>query len=172
MKNIKLLCIYSFILFVFGGCSSHLSILVIDSKTGEHIDDLIVYAKPSKMPIKMIETDGRKTKNGVVDFKDIKNTPITIVIPRSEFYFSDTLKISDENNLKTIEIRLDSLQSILFGKVVDKNFKGIENCLITTDPMTDSTTTDLNGNYFLKSKKFIQMQYDIKASHPNYQNSR
>ena len=165
--TIKLIFLYFTILHL-SGCASHLSVAVIDSESGILLDDVTVEATPDGI----VAPQKIPTSAGVAVFKNIKKAPVTIVIPKSESHFSKTLTLERGADLKNVEIKLDSLQTILYGKVLDTLGRGIEGCLVRTEPMTDTLRTDSDGLYTLKSKQFVEMYYDVVATHKDYKMNR
>ncbi len=166
-KTIKFIFLFLSMLYL-SGCASHLSVAVVDSESGVLLDNVTVEATPDGMPT----PQKIPTSAGIASFKNIKKAPVTIVIPKSESHFSKTLTLERGADLKNIEIKLDSLQTILYGKVLDTLGRGIEGCLVRTEPMTDTLRTDADGLYTLKSKQFVEMYYDVVAMHSDYRMNR
>ena len=152
----------------FSGCGAYLSVAVVDSRSGVPLDNVTVEATSEGMP----SAQQVPTISGIATFKSIKKAPVTIVIPKSESYFAKTLELEKGADLKNVEIKLDSLQTILYGKVLDTLGRGIENCLIRTEPMSDTMRTNSDGLYTLKSKQFVEMYYDVIAMHDEYRMNR
>lgn len=150
------------------GCGAYLSVAVIDSESGVLLDNVTVEATPEGMPT----AQKIPTSSGVAAFKNIKRAPVTIVIPKSDSHFPKTLTLEKGTDIKNVEIKLDSLQTILHGKVLDTLGRGIEGCLVKTEPMTDTLRTDSDGLYTLKSKQFVEMYYDVVAMHDDYRMNR
>lgn len=163
--NVTLLCLS---MLYLSGCGAYLSVAVVDSRSGVPIDNVTVEATSQGMPT----AQQVPTISGVAAFKSIKKAPVTIVIPKSESYFAKTLELEKGADLKNVEIKLDSLQTILYGKVLDTLGRGIANCLIRTEPMSDTLRTNSDGLYTLKSKQFVEMYYDVIAMHDDYRMNR
>ena len=167
-RNISNLTYALLTLFLFGGCASYLSVTVIDSDSGVPVENITVEATADGMPT----AQKVQTLAGKAEFKNIKKSPVKIVIPKSDDYFSKTLTLDQGADIKNVEIRLDSLQTILYGKVLDPLGRGIKGCLIRTEPTTDTLRTDIDGLYTLRSKQFVAMYYDVIAMHENYRMNR
>ena len=166
-QNFNMIFLFTVMLY-FTGCGAYLSVTVVDSQSGVPLDNVTVEATPEGMPT----AQQMPTVSGIAEFKTIKKAPVKIVIPKSESHFAKTIDIERGIDLKTVEIKLDSLQTILYGKVLDTLGRGIADCLIRTEPTTDTLRTDSDGLYTLKSKQFVEMYYDVIAMHDEYRMNR
>ena len=115
---------------LLAGCANHLSVIVLDDESSISVEDITVEAMPDdgKSNAQSVQTRA----DGVAEFKEIDRAPVMIVIPGSDDYFPDTTMLKAGNNIKNVEIRLESLTTILYGTVKDDMGIGIPNCMIKT----------------------------------------
>ena len=85
----RYLTLLLFIGLAFLGCSSHLSVNVIDADTGLSINTVSVEVTQEGNLV----THKANTVGGVVSFKKIKRGPVNIFIPESKDYFSKTINL-------------------------------------------------------------------------------
>ena len=161
------ICLGEFI--YFWGCANHLSLMVIDADTKEGLDDVSISVKSDD---RRIPLNSNTSGGGIAEFKDIKKTPIDMTLSKTGEYFP-VKKIISDGSLKGLIIEMERLQTILLGEVLeDSTFLPVEDCVIETDPPTVTETTDGEGRYEIKSKLFLDAQYDVIALHEKYQPGR
>ena len=76
-----------------------------------------------------------------------------------------------KNMKEPFALQLEEIKTILLGNVLeDSTYRGIEGCIIMTDPGTVESESNSSGQFVLKSKKFTNTPYTIKAMHDDYLN--
>ena len=171
----KIIYSVNILIFVslFAGCSVFSPPLVIETtnidsqdRTGVAEVEVEGFDNKTKMQFKLITDEG-----GVVKFPKVKSKEFRLTVSGGGIYFPiDTLVVL--NNLKEpFALQLEEIKTILIGTVFeDSTFRGIEGCTIMTDPRTIEVESNSSGQFVLKSKKFTNTAYTIKAMHDDYLN--
>ncbi len=147
-------------------CAPHLNVQIVDSETKESIEGVRIKAKGDEQRI----PDERLTDGaGLAKFPDIKSTPIEISASLAGEYFSIDTIYEDVSLKNAVLLKLERLQTIVIGKVEeDSTWKPIGNCLITTNPLTETVYSNDDGRFVIRSTKFKDTPYNIEATHEDY----
>ncbi|MBT3302521.1 MAG: carboxypeptidase regulatory-like domain-containing protein [Candidatus Marinimicrobia bacterium] len=161
--KIRLIIIGSLLLF---GCSSPLSVKLLNYDTKSPVTEMSVSAKEKEAPS---YTEGNTDSEGLASYEYIKKFPIQIKIEVNDKYFPLDTTIDNGSTKEPLTLYLNELQTIIRGQVIDSTYLGIPNAEIITDPETETVKTDINGYYILKSKLFLDIPYAVMASHKDYE---
>jgi hypothetical protein len=171
----KILRTFKLSLFVLltTGCSVFSPPLVIETinvdsqeRKGVVAVEVEVFDQKTEMEFKQF-TD----EKGMVKFPKVKNKKFRLKVSGGGIYFPvDTFVVM--NNMKEpFAVELEEIKTILIGYVFeDSTFRGIEGCTIMTDPGTIEVKSNSSGQFVLRSKKFTNTPYTIKAMHDDYKN--
>jgi hypothetical protein len=171
----KTLSVSKLILFIslITGCSVFSPPLVIETinvdsqeRKGVAAVEVEVFDQKTEMQFRLL-TD----EKGMVKFPRVKNKEFRLTVSGGGIYFPvDTLVVM--NNMKEpFALQLEEIKTILIGSVFeDSTYRGIEGCIIMTDPGTVESMSNSSGQFVLKSKKFTNTPYTIKAMHDDYLN--
>ena len=108
-------------------------------------------------------------ENGEVEIVLGSAYPITLqLIHNNNDYFDKNFTISSFLENETIQI--ESAKVALLGMVYNEDDIPISDCEIYTDPITDKTITNANGEFNLSSEKFkIDNEYNLTVTHRHYE---
>lgn len=162
-----------FFISLFGGCSVFSPPLMIetinvDSQDGQGVAavEIEVFDQQTEMQFKQV-TD----EKGMVKFPKVKNKKFHLTVPGGGLYFPVDTFVVMKNMKEPFALQLEEIKTILLGNVLeDSTYRGIEGCIIMTDPGTVESKSNSSGQFVLKSKKFTNTPYTIKAMHDDYLN--
>jgi len=171
----KILRASKLILFIsiIAGCSVFSPPLVIETinvdsqeRKGVAAVEVEVFDQKTEMQFTLL-TD----EKGMVKFPKVKNKEFRLTVSGGGIYFPvDTLVVMN-NMREPFALQLEEIKTILLGNVFeDSTYRGIEGCIIMTDPGTVESISNSSGQFVLKSKKFTNTPYTIKAMHDDYLN--
>ena len=162
-----------FFISLFGGCSVFSPPLMIetinvDGQDGQGVAavEIEVFDQQTEMQFKQV-TD----EKGMVKFPKVKNKKFHLTVPGGGLYFPVDTFVVMKNMKEPFALQLEEIKTILLGNVLeDSTYRGIEGCIIMTDPGTVESKSNSSGQFVLKSKKFTNTPYTIKAMHDDYLN--
>ena len=162
-----------FFISLFGGCSVFSPPLMIetinvDGQDGQGVAavEIEVFDQQTGMQFKQV-TD----EKGMVKFPKVKNKKFHLTVPGGGLYFPVDTFVVMKNMKEPFALQLEEIKTILLGNVLeDSTYRGIEGCIIMTDPGTVESKSNSSGQFVLKSKKFTNTPYTIKAMHDDYLN--
>jgi hypothetical protein len=138
----------------------------VDSKDAQGVPNLKITVQVEDQGTQYDEVTD---ENGVIKFSKIKSTQFKILVAGEGKYFpiDSTVVLSTLKSPFTLEI--EELKTIISGKVYeDSTHKGIDSCVIVTEPATSQAITNSFGEYVLKSKLITNTPYTFKAMHKGY----
>ena len=138
----------------------------VDSKDNQGVPSLKVTVQVEDQGTQYDEVTD---ENGVIKFSKIKSTQFKILVDGGGKYFpiDSTVELSTLKSPFTLEI--EELKTIIRGRVFeDSTHKGIDSCVIETEPLTVQAITNSAGEFTLKSKLFTNTPYTFKAMDNDY----
>lgn len=138
----------------------------IDDKDGRGVPNLQVTVEQIKDGTQYEETTD---EYGIIKFPQIKSPKFILKVDGQGEYFPIDTALSLASLKSPYLLELEELKTVIVGYVLeDSTFKGIDSCVIQTEPFTSSTMTNSSGKYVLKSKLFTHTPYTFKAMHGDY----